>query len=239
MAITLVTDGGPGGFNGTSPVTQSIPAAAGQTVVVTGLLFSTSSNSLITGVSDNAGGNTWVVPVSIGQNPPMQQAQVPASGGYTVVFVAWCLSLVNNITSLTISNASGLDDFWRMSFSVWQNVVAADSGASNLYASTSAPSSTVNLFDSGDLVVGVSNDDVASYTGSPSGGGGWADFTGAGTKPNVGYIFPGSAGNYTATWTLSAADVAANAVQAFSAVPITPPPPVNVPGVLYSMRSFP
>jgi hypothetical protein len=222
MPISITSDGGNGGNSTASPgPTMSFTAPAGEAVIVCGLVFSASSTVALTGISDNAGGNTWHVSTSIAQKPPYQEFHAPSSGGYSVVFVGWCLSLVNPITSVSVADNSGLTDFWRVSVSSWDGIAQDDSGASSQSASTTTPGATVHLFSSGDLVVGVSNDDTASYTGSPSGGGAWADFTGAGSKPNIGYIFPGAAGSYTAQWTLGATDVAAAAVQAFSPVPVT------------------
>jgi hypothetical protein len=216
VTIAIAVDAGwPGNFATSPGPTVSITATAGQAVIVTGLVFSTLSSVALTGITDNAGGNTWVFSTSTAQSPPYQEYHLPSQSGYSVVFVGWCLSLTNPVTSVTISDNTGQTDFWRVSVSSWTGIVVADNGASNFYASTTAPSSTVSLGNAGDLVVGVANNDSSSFTGSPSGGSGWSEFTGAGST-DIGYIFPEASGNYTATWTLSGSDTAVTAIQAFS-----------------------
>lgn len=234
MAITLDQDDGDAGNAASSPgPAVSLNALPGQAAIVTGLVFSTASTLAITGITDNGGGNTWVFSTTPAQKPPYQKYHAISQSGYIVCFIGWCLSLTSTISTVSISDNTGLSDFWRVSTSSWTGIVQDDNGASAVFGATAAPAATVNLRNSGDLVVGVANNDSTSFTGSPTGGGGWTDFVGAGTKPNLGFIFPGSTGSYTATWTLSGTDDAAAAlVQAFSPAIIPPASVAAVPAIV-------
>jgi hypothetical protein len=229
VAIALVVDAGLAGDAAAAPgPTASIAAETGEAVIISGLVFSTSASLAITGITDNAGGNTWVFSTANAQSPPSQQYHAPSSGGYVVVFVGWCLSLVNDITSVSISDSSGDTDFWRVSVSSWTGIVAVDSGAGRVQSSTASPSETVSLFNSGDLVIGVSNDDTQSYTGTPAG---FVSFVGAGSVPNIGAVTPDVTGSYTATWTLASADIAGTVLQAFSPVLVTRTVSLTTPNI--------
>jgi hypothetical protein len=219
MAIALVGQAGVTGSSIASPgPAVSYTSTAGNTLIVTGLVYAGATTITgITSISDSAG-NTWHFSTSNSNNPA--SAAEGTSGNFLCCFTGWSISAAA-VTSVSIHDGTGNSDFWRLAVSEWSGIGAADAGAAAT-GTAGNPSVTLSLSNAGDLMVGSADSAVANMTALPAG---WTALSGAGAANNyVGYDLPGSSGSMSPTWTTS--DVTkdwAEAVMAFT--PVAPAPP--------------
>lgn len=212
MAIAFVGQAGIGGASLTSPQTVTYSSTAGNTLVVTGHFFNSSSGSdFPVSVTDTAG-NIWQVSTGNAQNPPTQQQSSGAS--VETNFIAWCVGAAA-VTSVTVARQDTGSNWWRLAVSEWSGVVRFD----NSWAGTAASSTTftmgpVNLSTSGELVIGVADGPVGS--GSLTIPTSWTTFTSQGANDSGYYLAGSTTGSYSPVWTTSVADLWAGTLAVFS-----------------------
>lgn len=197
--IQLVGQAGIGGNLAGSPQLIGYNSRPGNALIAAGYFFHPSQSCLPTAVTDTAG-NRWQLSTQNAAQPPTQELYVPGNG-YFAVFIAWCIAAAA-VTGVTVArqDSDPASSWWRMAIAEFSGIVAADdSNAGDLTtASATFGTPSVNLRNTGDLVVAVAADVAASFETPPLN---WVPLSsGFGAWEAGGYVLPGVTGAYSQQW---------------------------------------